>query len=126
MYEEDWGNALKESFFELKWESHDDPTLFRFCRVIGNISKYIPSGSEFMKSHLHKIAGFVLDFSNKPETMKSILSAINYLANSTAYVKVMSREGVFQKLAEKLINNKSSATKHHLILALHRLLSFQF
>jgi hypothetical protein len=114
---------LKESYERFSWTDEDDPTLFRFCRVIGNIAKLEQPKSKFFASNLSNIPELILDTSTKTETIMAAIRAIRNLANSSSIVRILFNVKLIPKLAGKLVSNPNPALNHHLVITLEKIIS---
>ena len=102
---------MKESYERFSWTDKDDPTLFRFCRVIRNIAKLEQPKSKFFASNLSNIPELILDTSTETETIMVALRAIRNLANSSSNVRILFNEKLIPTLAGKLVSNTNPAGK---------------
>jgi hypothetical protein len=115
---------LKESYERFSWTDEDDPTLFRFCRVIGNIAKLEQPKSKFFASNLSNIPELILDTSTETETIVVTIRAIRNLANnSSSNVRILFNVKLIPKLAGKLVSNPNPALNHHLVITLEKIIS---
>ncbi len=114
---------MKESYERFSWTDEDDPTLFRFCRVIGNIAKLEQPKSKFFASNLSNIPELILDTSTKTETIMAAIRAIRNLANSSSIVRILFNVKLIPKLAGKLVSNPNPALNHHLVITLEKIIS---
>jgi hypothetical protein len=113
---------LKESYERFSWTEEDDPTLFRFCRVIGNIAKLEQPKSKFFASNLSNIPELILDTSTETETIVVTIRAIRNLANSSSNVRILFNVKLIPKLPGKLVSNPNPALNHHLVITLDKII----
>ncbi len=114
---------MKESYERFSWTDEDDPTLFRFYRVIGNIAKLEQPKSKFFSSNLSNIPELILDTSTETETIVVTIRAIRKLANSSSNVRILFNVKLIPKLAGKLVSNPNPALNHHLVITLEKIIS---